>query len=154
MILKVDDNAPPFVLPQGPGQMVDAGAAFEEGPVLLLFYPLAFSSVCTEEFCTLRDDWSEWGELGVSVLGISVDSSFVAQKFRQLEELPFPLLSDFNKDVCASYGTLHDDAFGQRGISQRAVFLVARGGAIRYAWVGQDGEQVDFDGIRAAIAGL
>ena len=104
MPLSVGDFAPKFSLPQGPGQMVDVGAEFGAAPVVILFFPLAFSSVCTEEFCAVRDDWSAWADLGARVFGISVDSPFVAPKFRESENLPFPLLSDFNKTVASEWG--------------------------------------------------
>ena len=96
MALQLKDKAPVFELPEGPGQMVDVGKEFPSGPVVLLFFPLAYSSVCTEEFCTIRDDWSSWTELDAQVYGISVDSPFVVQKFKADSNLPFPLLSDFH----------------------------------------------------------
>lgn len=152
MSLQVTDTAPAFTLPEAPGQMIDVGAAFDDGPVVLLFFPFAFSSVCTTEFCTIAKDWSEWSGLGAKVFGISVDSAFVVQKFREIEQLPFSILSDFNKDVCREYGVLHDDEFGQKGVSKRAAFVVDRSGKLTYVWVSEDGGvQVDFAGIKAAV---
>ena len=152
MSLQVTDKAPVFTLPEAPGQMVDVGAAFGEGPVVLLFFPFAFSSVCTSEFCTIADDWSSWSKLGARVFGISVDSAFVVQKFREIEKLPFPILSDFNKDVTRSYGVLHDDEFGQKGVAMRSAFVVNRAGSITYAWSSEDGGvQVRFEEIISAV---
>jgi peroxiredoxin len=141
MSTQVTDKAPTFELPEAPGQMVD-----------LLFFPLAFSPVCTDEFTTIRDDWSQWTSLGAKVFGISIDSPFVAQKFKEAENLPFPLLSDFNKDVAASYGALHEDLMGMKGVAKRAAFVIDREGTIVYAWISEDPRvQVDFDEIKSAV---
>ena len=153
MTLAVGQDAPSFTLPEAPGRMVDVGACYGTGPVVVLFYPFAFSGVCTEEFCRFRDDWSTWAEMGVRVFGVSVDSAFAAAKFRALEDLPFPLLSDFNKDVAKTWGVLHDDAFGQKGVAMRAAFVVGLDGRIAYAWSHEDGSnQVDFEAIGIAVA--
>lgn len=152
MTLHINDKAPVFELPEGPGQMIDMGKEIASGPVVLLFFPLAFSSVCTEEFCTIRDDWSEWTRLGARVFGISVDSPFVSQKYRAESELPFPLLSDFNKDVSRQYGAIHEDFMGLKGISKRAAFVIDRNGVLAYTWVTDDpGNMVEFDAIKAAV---
>ena len=154
MTLKIDDKAPTFELPEGPGQMVDIGAQIQSGPIVLLFFPLAFSSVCEEEFCTIRDDWSAWTDLGARVFGISVDSPFVVQKFKEEANLPFPLLSDFNKDVSNMYGAFHEEFMGLKGISKRAAFVIDRNGLVTYAWVSDDpGNMIEFDAIKAAVSG-
>ena len=152
MTLNINDKAPVFELPEGPGQMVDIGSEIESGPVVLLFFPLAFSSVCTEELCTIRDDWSAWEGLGARVFGISVDSPFVVQKFKTESNLPFPLLSDFNKDVSIRYDAFHEDFMGLKGISKRAAFVIDRTGLITYAWVSDDpGNMIEFDSIKSAV---
>jgi peroxiredoxin len=152
MTVQIREKAPTFSLPEAPGQMVDIATEIGDGPVVLLFFPLAFSSVCTTEFCTVRDDWSGWADLGAKVFGISVDSPFVAQKFREDENLPCPLLSDFNKEVCASYGALHEDLMGLKGVAKRSAFVIDRDGMITYAWVSEDpGNMVDFPAIKAAV---
>ena len=152
MSVQVSEQAVPFSLPEGPGQMVDVGAQFADGPVVLLFFPLAFSPVCTEEFCAIRNDWSKWSDLGAKVYGISIDSPFVVQKFKESEQLPFPLLSDFNKEVAAQYGALHEDLMGLKGVAKRSAFVIDRSGQINYAWVSEDpGKQIEFDEILAAV---
>ena len=153
MPLSIGDSAPKFSLPEGPGQMVDVGAEFGAAPVVILFFPLAFSSVCTEEFCAIRDDWSAWTGLGAKVFGVSVDSPFVAAKFRESENLPFPLLSDFNKTVAAEWGALYDDLMGLKGVAKRAAFVVGTDGKIAHAWVSEDaGVQPDLAAIKDAAA--
>ncbi len=152
MSAQISDKAPTFALPQAPGQVVDLNDELGEAPIILLFFPLAFSPVCTTEFCTFRDDWSEWTELGAKVFGISVDSPFAVQVFKETENLPFPLLSDFNKDVCASYGALHEDLMGLKGVAKRSAFVIDKDGMITYAWVSDDpGKMIDFDAIKTAV---
>jgi peroxiredoxin len=152
MPLSVGDVPPPINLPSKPGNPVDVSASFGKRPVVLLFFPLAYSSVCTAEMCTFRDSWDRWSGLGAEIYGISIDSPFVADRFRADERIPFPLLSDFNKTVAASYGALHEDLLGLKGVTKRAAFVVGRNGKIAYAWVSEDPRvQVDFDAIAKAV---
>ena len=152
MWLSAGDAAPRFALPAAPGDVVDVGARIGERPIVLLFFPLAFSSVCTEEMCAVRDDWGAWSELDADVFGISVDSPFVTRRFREELGLPFPLLSDFNHDVGAEFGVLYEDYFGLRGVARRAAFVVGRDGRIAYAWVSErDDVLPDFDTLRTVV---
>lgn len=154
MPVQTDEKAPTFQLPSKPGEMVDLGQYIGKDTVVLLFFPLAFSSVCTEEMCHFRDNWSQWEQLDAKVFGISVDSPFVTQKFRELENIPFPILSDFNKEVSAMYGALHEDLKGMKGVAKRSAFVIGPDGNIRYAWISENpGTQVDFDAIEAAVRG-
>jgi peroxiredoxin len=153
MPLTIGDEAPRFSLPAEPGEIVDVGSRMGERPVVLLFFPLAFSSVCTEELCTVRDSWEEWAALEADVFGISVDSPFVTRRFREELGLPFPLLSDFNHDVGAAYGVLYEDYFGLRGVARRAAFVVGPDGRIVYAWVSdRDDVLPDFRAVREAVS--
>lgn len=152
MPLTAGDRAPAFALPAAPGETVDVGERIGRRPVVLLFFPLAFSSVCTEELCAVRDDWSGWEALDADVYGISVDSPFVTRRFREELGLPFPLLSDFNHDVGAAYGVLYEDYFGLRGVARRAAFVIGADGRVSYAWVGErDDVLPDFDAVREAV---
>lgn len=153
MPVRVGDCAPPFALPAKPGEVVDVGALFGKEKVLLLFIPLAFSPVCTAELCTFRDTWDRWSGLGAKVFALSVDSPFVVDRFRQAENIPFPVLSDFNKSVCRAYDAIHEDLMGLHGIAKRSAFVVGADGRIVYAWVSEDPRtQVDFEAIRQAVA--
>lgn len=154
MPLTFGDIAPRFALPAEPGEIVDVGARMGERPVVLLFFPLAFSSVCTEELCAVRDSWREWETLDADVFGISVDSPFVTRRFREELDLPFPLLSDFNHEVGAAYGVLYEDYFGLRGVARRAAFVVGTGGRIAYSWVSdRDDVLPDFRAVQDAVGG-
>ena len=146
------DLAPRFALPAAPGEVVEVGASIGERPIVLLFFPLAFSSVCTEELCAVRDDWGAWTDLDADVFGISVDSPFVTRRFREEMSLPFPLLSDFNHDVGAAYGVLYEDYFGLRGVARRAAFVIGRDGRIAYDWVSErDDVLPDFGAVQKAV---
>jgi peroxiredoxin len=152
MAVRVGEEAPGFKLPQKPGQVVDVGEHIGKDKVVLLFFPLAFSPTCTTEMCTLRDDWSRWQGLGASVFGISVDSPFVTDRFRTEEKIPFPILSDFNREVTKSYGVLYDELLGLKGVSKRAVFVIGRDGKVTYAWVSEDpGKEPSYQAVQDAV---
>lgn len=154
MPLREGDPAPGFELPQAPGENVDVGGLIGREKVVLLFFPLAFSPVCTREMCTFRDSWSRWEGLEAHVFGISVDSPFVARKFREEEGIPFPILSDFNRDVARSYGVLNEDLLGLRGVANRSAFVIGRDGRIAYAWTSEDPRrEPEYENVRAAAEG-
>lgn len=117
--------------------------------VLLLFFPLAFTRVCTAELCSVRDDLKIYESLEVQPFGISVDSLHTLGKFKIEQNLNFPLLSDFNKEVSKTYGALYEEfGFGMKGVSKRAAFLVDKEGIIQYAEVLENaGLQPDFNAI-------
>lgn len=124
--------------------------------VVILFFPLAFTSVCTKELCDMRDSISWYNNVNASVLGISVDSLFSLGKFREEQQLNFPLLSDFNKEVSTAYGSLYETfGFGMKGVSKRSAFVIDKEGIIRYAEVLENaGEVPDFGAIRSVLEGL
>lgn len=92
--------------------------------VVLLFFPLAFSSVCTTELCTTRDNMKLYNSLEAEVIAISVDSTFSLKAFKEANNLNYTLLSDFNKKVSQFYDSLYDDYFGMKGVSKRSVFVI------------------------------
>ncbi len=150
MAIKTGDAAPAITLPVRPKEMVKVPIGQEK--VVLLFFPLAFSPVCTDEMCHMRDSWSEWEALDAKVLGISVDSPFVTDHFRTQEKIPFDILSDFNKDVSSTYGVLHEDLIGLKGVAKRSAFVIDADGKVTYAWVTDDPRvQVPFDEVKAAL---
>lgn len=150
-MLRTGDSSPSFTLPERPGSDVTVEPG--ERPVVLLFFPLAFSSVCTRELCTVRDEWDRWREVGADVYAISVDSPFVTSRFREEHDLPFPVLSDFNRDVTGRFGVLCEDFYGLRGVAKRAAFVIDPGGTIVYDWVSEDADlEPDYDRIRDVVA--
>ena len=105
--------------------------------VVILFFPLAFTGVCTKELCSVRDNISAYNDTNAQVLGISVDSLFVLDKFKQEQSLNFPLLSDFNKSAAKAFEVLYDTfpAFEMQGVSKRAAFVIDKDGNVKYAEV-------------------
>lgn len=125
-------------------------------PVLLLFFPLAFTSVCTKELCMVRDELSWYNNLQVTVLGISVDSLHTLARYKEDQQLNFMLLSDFNKEVSRQYGSLYEQfGYNMKGVSKRSAFVIDAEGIVRYAEVLENaGEVPDFEAIRQCLSGL
>lgn len=147
--------APDFSLAPAPGPDRVRLSELRGRPVVILFFPLAFSDKCTEEMCSVAGDWQRWEDLDAQVLGISVDSPFVSRKFAQETGVPFPILSDFNKDASSAYGVLYPEYYGMRGVSKRAAFVVDAEGRIAYSWVSEDsGVLPPLEEIRQAVARL
>lgn len=132
MSLNLNDKAPDFKLFNTQKQEVNL-ADFKGKNVVLLFFPLAFTSTCTAELCAIRDNYALYNNLNAVVYGISVDSLFVLGKFKEEQKLNFELLSDFNRDVSAAYGSLYSDfIFGMKGVSKRSAFILDKEGIIKY----------------------
>ncbi len=148
-------KAPDFTLPDTEKNMVSL-SDFQGQNVLLLFFPLAFTGVCTKELCATRDDLANYQSLNTQVLAISVDSPFSLGKFKEEQNLNFPLLSDFNREAARAYGALYEEfVLGMQGVAKRSAFVVDKDGVIQYAEVLEDaGELPDFDAIKAALAEL
>lgn len=107
-------------------------------PVIILFFPGAFTSVCTKELCTFRDRMAELEKANASILAISVDSPFSLKEFKSKYNLNFTLLSDFNKEVIKAYGVVLQDLLGLRELAKRAVFILDSDGVVKYKWVSDD----------------
>ena len=135
MNLTIGDKAPQFTLRNTLKEEVSL-KDYEGKNLLILFFPLAFTGVCTKELCSVRDNLNIYETAGADVVAISVDSLFTLDKFKQEQGLNFPLLSDFNKEVSRSYGCLYEDfVLDMKGVSKRSAFVVDKNGVIRYAEV-------------------
>jgi len=153
--LKVGDKAPDFSLSATGDTTVRLYDALKQGPVLLLFYPLDWSPVCTKELCGINDGFREFKNLGIQVLGISVDSVFSHGAFAEKHGISFPLLSDFNREVCTLYGVKHEEILGLKGIAKRSVFIIDTSGFLRFVWVSDDPSVMpDMDEIKRQIKAL
>jgi len=155
MTLPIGTTAPNFTLktktPEGLSD-VDLHSHRGESSVVLLFFPFAFTGVCTEETCSVRDDLSSYENLNAKVYGISVDSPFAQEAMALKENLNFPLLSDFNKEVSTKYGVLYEDFIGFNGVSKRSAFVINETGEITFSWSSDDPKQLpDFNAIKAAL---
>lgn len=151
MSLSVGDVAPEFSLPDQDKQVVSL-AELRGAPVLLVFYPFAFSGKCTGELCQLRDELAVYTDAGVRVLAISTDPVFSLKAFRDAEGLTFPLLSDFwpHGTVAQAYGAFNEKA----GMAVRATFLVDAEGKVAFAEVNSPGDVREQSGWKSAVAGL
>ncbi|MBW8050279.1 MAG: peroxiredoxin [Cytophagales bacterium] len=129
---------------------------FKGKNVVLLFFPLAFTGVCTKELCATRDDLAFYDDLNAQVLAVSVDSLFSLGKFKEEQNLNFPLLSDFNKETARSYGALYEEfGLGMKGVAKRSAFVIDANQVIRYAEVLESVDDLpNFDAIKETLSSL
>ena len=155
MALQVGDKAPSFTLFNTEKKEISL-SDFAGKNVVILFFPLAFTSVCTAELCEMRDNIATYSNLNAEIVGISVDSLFTLDKFKAEQSLPFNLLSDFNKEVSTAYGSIYENfVLGMKGVSKRSAFVVDANGTIQYAEVLESaGDVPNFVAVKEALAGL
>ncbi len=153
--IQVGQQAPAFSLYDSDKQKVSL-ADFKGKNVLILFFPQAFTGTCTKELCSTRDNIALYNQANAQVLGISVDSIFTLAKYKEDQQLNFPLLSDFNKETSAAYGSLYDSfVFDMKGVSKRSAFVIDKDGVIRYAEVLENaGDLPDFEAIQKTLQQL
>jgi peroxiredoxin len=157
MSLQIGNQAPSFTLHTSINETFSLSDFAGEKNVLILFFPQAFTGVCTKELCAIRDDISRYQNTNAQVLGISVDSVFTLAKFKEEQQLNFPLLSDFNKEVSTAYHTIYESFTGMnmKGVSKRSAFLVDKAGVIQYAEVLESaGDIPNFEAINECITRL
>ena len=156
MTIQQGSQAPDFTLKgTGGDEPVTLSEHRGEKNVVLLFFPLAWTSVCTDEMCTVRDGYADFGALDAEVYGLSVDSPFALGAWAKEQGFGFPLLSDFNKEVAAAYGVLYEDLLGLKGVAKRAAFVIDKDGVVRYAEVCPTPKDLpDFDQIKATLREL
>ena len=152
MSAEVGSKAPDFTLPNQDREPVTLSQ--QKGrPVVLAFFPAAFSSVCQKELCTFRDALSQLNKARAQVYGISVDTFFSLKAFADQQGLTFPLLSDFNKQVIRDYGVFNDDMIGLKGIAKRAVFVLDKDGVVRHREVLDDARnEPDYGKVYSTLA--
>lgn len=152
-MLETGQKAPGFTLYDSDKNAVSL-KSYKGKNVLLLFFPLAFTSTCTKELCSVRDNIASYNNANAVVLGISVDSLFTLAKFKEEQHLNFLLLSDFNKDVSKAYEAYYEHfGFDMMGVSKRAAFVIDTNGIIQYAEVLENAGHVpDFSAIGATLA--
>ncbi|RMG81517.1 MAG: peroxiredoxin [Bacteroidetes bacterium] len=155
MAIKPGDKAPAFTLHDTDKNEVSL-EQYKGKNVVLLFFPLAFTGVCTTELCTMRDDIANYQNLNAEVLAVSVDSLFSLGKFKAEQNLNFPLLSDFNKEVARAYDALYEEfVLGMKGVAKRSAFVIDKEGVVRYAEVLESaGDLPNFEAIKQTLASL
>ena len=158
MSVNVGDQAPDFTLKRKTDDgLDDVSLADYRGKqnVVLLFVPLAFTSVCTDELCSVSGGLNEYEGLNAQVLGISVDSPFAQEAWAKDSSIALPLLSDFNKEVCGAYGCRYEDLLGFKGVAKRSAFVIDKDGVVRFVSVSEDAGLVpDFDAVKACLNDL
>ncbi|KID28194.1 peroxiredoxin [Prauserella rugosa] len=152
MAVEVGSEAPDFTLNDYNKQEVTLSSFRGDKPVLLVFYPFAFSGICQGELCQLRDEFADYDNEGVQVLGVSVDTPFSLKAWAEQQGYQFPLLSDFwpHGEVAKAYGVFNEQA----GLAVRGTFLIDKEGIVRFAEVNQPGEARDQEAWKKAVAQL
>ena len=163
MALNTGTRAPDFSLPtktnEGPKQ-IRLSDNFGRQNTLLLFFPMAFTGVCTSEMCDVSKGLNAYVDLNAAVYGISGDNPFALEAWAQKENITFPLLSDYEHNVARAYGVAYDSFLpqinlGMGGVAKRSAFVVDKEGVIRYAESNDDAKQLpNFDQIKARLAEL
>jgi len=154
MAATVGSKAPDFTLMNENREPVTLSS--QKGhPVVLAFFPAAFSGTCTKELCTFRDSMAKLNNAKAQVYGISVDTFFTLGAFKKDQNLNFPLLSDFNKDVIQAYGVFNPDMIGLKGIAKRSTFVIDKDGIVRHAEVLEDARnEPNYDKVFETLAKL
>ena len=153
MSVEVGSKAPDFTLPNQDRQPVTLSEQLKKGPVVLAFFPGAFSGTCTTEMCTFRDSSSELNNVGATVIGVSTDTFFALKAWADQQKFTFPLLSDYNREVLPKYGVVNPDMIGLKNIARRAVFVIDRNGVVKYREVLDDARnEPDYAKVKQAVA--
>ena len=151
MSYQIGDTIPSFTLQDTEANQVTIQAGTNKHNVIL-FFPLAFSSVCTEELCSVRDNMKLYVSLDTAVYGISIDSFFSLKAFKQSQNLNFTLLSDFNKVQTTNFGVLNNDHFGMIGVAKRSAFVLDKDMKLVHSEILDDAGNIpDFNKIKEAL---
>lgn len=153
--LKIGDKAPDFTLYNSDKKEVTL-SSFRGSNVVILFFPLAFTSTCTTELCSVRDDISAYQNLNATVLAISIDTPHTLARYKEEQKLNMDLLSDFNKEVSAAYGSQYTEfVLGMRGVAKRSAFVIDKDGIIRYEEILENAGQIpDLEAVKATLSRL
>jgi glutaredoxin-dependent peroxiredoxin len=161
MSVAIGGKAPDFSLKSKnqTGEIKDISLSdFKGKNLVILFYPLSFTGVCTSEMCSVSEGFEFYSKLNAEVIGISVDSVFTQEAWAKQNNITIPLLSDFNKEICAKFGTLYPDGgfvLDMNGVSKRAAFIVDKESIIRYAEILEDAGQLpNFEKIQEVLKSL
>jgi peroxiredoxin len=155
MGLQVGQEAPDFTLKNTNMEDVSLSSFRGKKNVVLLFVPLAFTGVCTNELCSVRDNLNSYANLNAEVIGISVDSPFAQKQWKEKEQLNFTLLSDFNREVVKAYDAQYASLLGLQGVAKRSAFVIDKEGKVRYAEVLEEARNLpNFDRIQETLQSL
>lgn len=155
-MIETGDVAPDFTAPLANGDVepFTLSENLDDAPIVLAFFPAAFTGTCTTELCTFQDQLANFEDVGATVYGVSVDLPFALNEFRDQEGLTFGLLSDTEKELIDTYDVEMDfGSIGVESVAKRAVFVVDASQAVTYSWVSDDpGVEPDYDAVETAAA--
>lgn len=156
MALSEGTQAPDFSLPPSGDPESRVTLEDTEGyKFVLLFFPMAFTSVCTDEACTMSEDLTEYRKLGTEIMGVSVNSPFSLKAWKEQENFDLPLLSDFNREMIEAYDVKRDDLLGLKNVANRAAFVIDEDGIIQFSWESEDPSRLPpFDEIRETVESI
>src|SRR5947207_5544018 len=157
MAISVGSKAPDFTLKSKSPSDADVKLSnnFGKKNTVLLFFPLAFTGVCTKEMCDVTSGVSGYTALNADVIGVSVDSPFSQEAWAQKEKIGIRLASDLNKKTAEAYGTLLPDLIGLGAVSARAAFVIDRNGVVQYSEQTPTPKELpNFNAIRDTLAKL
>jgi len=150
-MVETGDQAPRFTLPDGEFRPFVL-KAYLGRPVLLAFFPAAFSPVCTREILALQARLQQFDVAGAQVAGISVDGPYALNGFAHQHGVRFPLLSDFHRETIRAYGVEDANFLGLQGVAKRAIFLIDHEGVVRYRWIADgSGSEPDYEELLLAV---
>ena len=154
-MVNIGEKAPNFTL-RATDKSEHNLSDYEGKNIVLLFFPLSFTGLCTTELCQIRDEKSIYEGLGAEILAISVDSLFTLGKFKEEEGYNFTMLSDWNKEVSRAYGALYEDfVLGMKGVAKRSAFVIDKNGHIKYKEILESaGDLPDFDKVKETLSSL
>lgn len=156
MAIKVGDKAPAFTIADTEKKPRSL-SEFLGKKVVLAFYPGAFTGVCTKEMCTLRDSLSNFNAMNAQIVGISVDSPFANKGFAAQNNLKYPLLSDYTREVVKKYGIELENFSGLQGYvaAKRSIFVLDKDGIVRYSWISENpGVEPNYDDVSKALEAI
>lgn len=159
MSVKVGELAPDFTLKSHKLENISLSQFKGEKNVVVLFFPLVNTGTCTKELCSMRDGMAQYENLDAQVLAISVDSPFAQKLWAEQQQFNFPLLSDFNKEVCQAYGAYYDvfvpGKLDMKGVAKRSAFVVDKDGVVRYAEILEDpNTEPNYEAIKETLSNL
>lgn len=155
MAIQVGQSAPDFTLYDSDKNKVTL-SELKGKNILLLFFPLAFTGVCTKELCSVRDSLSFYNNTNAHVMGISIDSPMSLSAFKKEQNLNFPLLSDFNKTAATAFECIYDTfVLDMKGVAKRSAFIIDKEGTVKYAEVLESaGDLPNFEAIHQCLNSL
>jgi len=154
MPIAVGSTAPNFTLKSKTADGLADVELVTGKPTVLLFFPLAFTGVCTSEFCDVTAGLSQYTDLGANVIGISVDSPFAQEAWAKANAITIPLASDLNKEVIKAYDVVFPMLAGVGDTAARAAFVIGADGVVKYAEQTPTPKDLpDFEAVKAALAG-